>query len=183
MNRLIAFFCGLSIVIAVTALIYAFVIFTGLLFGSLARGQDAPPRMIGVEVVYDAPPTNTSFIERRAAQPMIPPLPPLPLHPTKLLATFTNDNGEVIEFRLRKPAPLQMPRKSWTNAFWVACPECDGEAIRKPMRIEKMGTKTVEDGDEHEYFIYFRCCGQEFKSRYLRRVTTPIAVPVAVPVR
>lgn len=136
------------------------IVFGGCLYDCNVRAQDA---------------TNISPYARMAQLP-IPPIP-------KITHThLTNSEGEVVTVTVRKPPDLPpLVRKSWTNAFWVACTECDLEAIRKPVRIDLITSSPIEDGEQREYAIYFRCCGQEFKSRYVRRVTTPIAVPVQVP--
>lgn len=135
-------------------------------------------------VAMGQPYITTNVISVARISGPAPPIPALPIV-ERTVARMTNDVGEKVTVITEKPVAPPITslkiRKSWTNAFWIMCTECDTEAIRKPTRIETVGAKSVEDGEEREYAIYFRCCGQEIKSRYVRRVTTPIAVPVQIP--
>lgn len=146
------------------------------LFSCRARGQEAPV-MLGVEVVYD-PPTN-QVIERRSAQPFVPPIPQLK---QRTITRTTNSEQEVVTVIVEKPVPPAplIQDKPRTNAFWASCPECKVRAIRAPLRIQVVGSRAVTGGDELERLIYFRCCNQEFKRRNFKFVEEEIAIEVPV---
>lgn len=144
-----------------------------------------PEAITNASSLFTNAPNAPLIIERRSAMPPVPPLPPA------VLRSITTNEGKRVTATVKvediAPQPPPLVRKSWREGnFWVACPGCDGEAIRKPSKIRTVKIKPLNDEDEeHEYLITTRCngCQQDFNFRYVRRVSLPVGVPVLVPVK
>lgn len=109
-----------------------------------------------------------------AQQPPVPPVSEWITNVTYEVVTIsvTNCHTNVVQ---RFPPHLTR-FASATNLFRVACPNCGVERARQAKRIEVVGCKNLPEGDLHDRFIYFACCGEEFKAKNQKLVITPIAI-------